>query len=422
MRKTAILTGSTIASAIAVVCSGLLPAHMAVAAPRVSLPPTFLSLSFPTSQSGFVAATKNISFFLLGTQDGGHHWASHKLRFGVDSPVISPTHNESTGGPIEFVDAHDGWIMGYSLIKCQPEAPQGQATCDDGLYATRDGGATWSRQIGLGHSGLIMGFQFLNRMTGWILTSRCRLPVGHVRRYYSGGGMLCGFDKQILGTSDGGRHWIPIHWQLPGIDSFHFNNARFGWAVTGPPPKSQLGSPDCSASVYVTSNGGAAWRKVLPLPDECQTLVSFPNKLTGWVLSSNSETCTSSGCPSVGLRFTRDGGKSWSFREVPKSAWPGTMGFPQEIQFRSPQAGWVSFQLGQSLETAGGIATTTNGGRTWQRSLPCYEVEPGAVAAPGSRFLWLAGAWVNYCAKKRQSGLFRSQNWGLAWNVQHPTM
>lgn len=193
---------------------------------------TYLNVSLPSRDDAFVGAAKGSSFFILETRSSGASWRHFRLRFGIDSPTVSQTGSSEPMSPIQFLNGTTGWIMGYSLTQCQAEAPQDQWTCDDGLYATRDGGQKWVRQIGLGQTGLISGFQFLNPTTGWAITSRCRVPATRAIRRAAGGGMVCGFDQKILHTTNGGRSWRPAgDWPIFSRSTFSIPTLAGRWPV-----------------------------------------------------------------------------------------------------------------------------------------------------------------------------------------------
>jgi photosystem II stability/assembly factor-like uncharacterized protein len=369
---------------------------------------TYLSMSFPSNGTGFVTASRGAAFLLFSTTNGGRSWHHFKLHFGIDVPQIAPGTTEAMMGATEFLDASRGWIAGYSLGHCEAGQPQSQTTCPDGLYTTRMGGKTWTRQLALGVGSNLDGFQMVNRKTGWAMTSQCHLAKAQA---------TCGYQQVVERTKDGGKHWARVRWSVTNVAGFHFLDSKRGWAVTRPP----AGSSACYSAVYVTTTGGRKWARKLRLPSQCQTLAVFPDLSHGWVLSADAASCGTGGCATTQLRRTRDGGHSWVVEQgATKTAWDATSGFPQEMGFSDLRHGWVTFRLGTSLETAGGIAVTTNGALTWKRSLPCYQVEPGAATIRGNAHLWLAGSWVSYCSQAKGSGLFRSADWGRTWQQIWP--
>ncbi|HEV3310635.1 MAG TPA: hypothetical protein VG815_08970, partial [Chloroflexota bacterium] len=190
----------------------------------------------------------------------------------------------------------------------------------------------------------------------------------------------------------------------------------------GPAPDPNTGMQACDSTVSMTQDGGRHWKRVLGLTSECQAIGWFSGAKEGWEASNENAKCDSDGCPTEVLRQTRNGGKSWTMPQgLHSQKWTGMTGFAQELQFASGRRGWITFQLGSSLNTAGGIAATSDAGRTWKRYLPCYEVEPGGVSSVAADTLWLAGTWVSYCSQSRQSGLFRSIDWGVHWQQVRPT-
>jgi photosystem II stability/assembly factor-like uncharacterized protein len=385
--------------------------------PAAATPVSYLSLSFPSRNQGFVAASRGSAFLLLSTSSDGRSWKHFKLGFGIDIPNVSEGDPGAGMRAIQFVSAAVGWIAGYSLTQCLASQPQDQSTCPNALFVTHNGGKSWTQQIALGQPGNLDGFEFVNRTTGWAMTSQCRVAKGQTAALLVAATAQCGYQQVVQNTTDGGKRWSREKWKISNITGFHFRDARNGWAVTRPPS----GSSSCYSAVYVTANGGKKWKRVLRLPSECQALTAFGDAKHGWVLSADSTTCGTGGCANTELRRTRDSGHSWTVEQGAGAApWQGTSGFPQELGFADPKHGWMTFRLGTSLQTQGGIAMTSNGGVSWTRSLPCYAIEPGAAAATGSGGAWLAGSWVSYCSQPKGSGLFHSTNWGKTWRQIWP--
>ena len=106
-----------------------------------------------------MAKDESVSY-LLKTSDGGESWARVDVTRGEDVDI-------KLAG-LRFADAEHGWVYGEQGV----------------LYATSDGGATWSRQrVPTRH--LLLGGAFADAQHGWL----------------SGGGLT------LLRTEDGGENW-----------------------------------------------------------------------------------------------------------------------------------------------------------------------------------------------------------------------
>lgn len=101
------------------------------------------------------------------------------------------------------------------------------------LYATGDRGATWALQGGLP----ALGTPVINAV-----------DRDHV---------FLAYDRSILATSDGGRHWTTVY-PGPGygrISSLSFADPRNGWAV-------MADGPNDTPYLAQTADGGAHWQPV----------------------------------------------------------------------------------------------------------------------------------------------------------------
>jgi photosystem II stability/assembly factor-like uncharacterized protein len=196
--------------------------------------------------------------YLLRTTDGGRSWSRV-------APAASGAEGRLVG--LRFADVLHGWAFGELGT----------------LYATRDGGATWTRQS-VPTRRLLLGAKFLDARRGW----------------------LVGAGGTLLRTEDGGTSWR--EGQLaearavvapsaapkaefaagPRFNAVDFADERRGWAV------GSLGS------IYVTEDGGRTWRAQQSGVTAELRDVKFTNAREGWAV----------GAQGVVLR-TRDGGQTW---------------------------------------------------------------------------------------------------------------
>ncbi len=192
---------------------------------------------FQNQGKGWVMATlsESGSGALFHTTDGGQSWVSHNPPF--------------SGGYIQFLDDTQGFALSG-----EPSGMNKQAVS---LYQTSDGGATWTRSFtnaptdpaandSLPFSGHKNGMAFRDATHGWV--------GGDVPRD--------GF-VYLYATADGGASWTQQALALPtGYESAFISTTApsfFGakdavlpvWMTTG------VGARDLF--IYVTHDGGATW-------------------------------------------------------------------------------------------------------------------------------------------------------------------
>ena len=121
-----------------------------------------------------------------------------------------------------------------------------------------------------------------------------------------------------------------------------------------------------------TSDGGASWRPMAPLPRQVAL-----NKSDGSMSCPTTEICVA---PASGLQLsvTLDGGAHWTIRPVP--APPGSSGaFVEHVSCATAADCVVQVLDGASKDGSSTFLSTTNGGRTWT---PATAVPAGAVSSP----------------------------------------
>jgi photosystem II stability/assembly factor-like uncharacterized protein len=213
------------------------------------------------------------------------------------SPSVTPTPSvralaPAVSGPIQFVDADHGWMVG----------------ADGGIEATGDGGHTWTTV----YSGLstVTQIDFVDAQHGWGVS-----------------------DAGLVRTSDGGTTWDEV--AAPALTSVQFLTALSGWGVQQNP---QL--PTNPGEIVRTNDGGATWSP----PDHtlAANSVCFVNESLGWAAGPH-------GTGAAAFR-TDDGGASWS--EIPAPIPGGDQGWNVTIRCGGAGAWMVATGDGAAGHTA----------------------------------------------------------------------
>jgi photosystem II stability/assembly factor-like uncharacterized protein len=363
-----------------------------------SSPVNYLQVDFTSVSNGVVTAQRGTSFWLETTNDGGTIWTSHRLRFALFAAADASTEPAVFGRTMSFIDSKHGWMAGYNRTSCPSSTPDSK--CELEVLATHNGGSSWSTVLSLPHADSVDSIQMVSKNYGWVISSQCKKVAG-------GESQRCGYNQRIRQTRDGGRTWNQVSWQQGSLTQLAWSDASAAWMAAG----NRTGDLTCAGALYRTTDGGSSWTKKLTLAHQCQIAFAFSGT-AGWVATTTASACTSGGCPEQ-VRVTSNGGKSWTLGsgQPPLQA----EGFLQDAELFDSQHGYLTFALGGSLNTEGGIVTTPDGGKTWSRSYPCYSILPGGASSPSAESLWVAGTWVSYCSQPRGTGLFESTDWGQEW-------
>ncbi len=166
--------------------------------------------------TGCVCAAQN-TVLLSRTQDGGVSWQPQSLPLPSLQAVITtqpPVFFSATEGllPVTFFNGGDTILA---------------------VYATHDGGATWSHSTLLSAAG--SAWDFLTMQQGWVI----------------------GANGSTVGeTSDGGQHWLLINpsANFRNISQLDFVSAQEGWAISAATPAAPV--------LLKTMDGGQTWVQV----------------------------------------------------------------------------------------------------------------------------------------------------------------
>jgi photosystem II stability/assembly factor-like uncharacterized protein len=250
---------------------------------------------------------------------------------------------------LTFVNAQDGWLL---MDEYFGETPQ-----PVWLYRTVDGGRHWSPATTVPSSSTYwpngfchgMDLTFRSANTGW-LTVNCRAQTS------------------IMVSHDGGSTWVPQPLPLPSGD-FHGNPATMtgpqfvggtAFLTVAPAPAAP---PALAPTVLVSQDLGQTWRSLtLPSGAEQYPQISFFTPTDGVLVAAGSQ-------EALGTVFytTGDGGRTWTpVRQGTHFAQLGAT-----IDFTSPQVGfeWTSGDDAQGSAPPSASATTDSG-HTWRSFTP----------------------------------------------------
>lgn len=260
-------------------------------------------------------------------------------------PPPPPPNDPPTGilHGVFFADVDHGWTVG-----------------EEGIWATLDGGVTWTRQ----RSGVFLSrVQFVSTTVGW--------AVGEA--------------GTILSSANGGATWTA---RPSGTTAFlnglSFVNSTTGWVV------------GAEGTIRKTTDGGATWTPQDGGTTESLGAVSFVSPLRGWI-----------GGFGV-ILSTVDGGATWTSQSTEftaQSGFPAT-GYIIDARFMSDTRGTM---VGNA-RTGDILWTTSDGGLTWDRnntSPPPYAMIGVAFGSAG--FLCAVGTWGNIAT---------SSDGGFTWTLQ----
>ena len=200
---------------------------------------TLRDVYFADQYSGWLVAERDMfklktndeaRSYLLATADGGLTWRQINLE-GIDA-------NARLVRAV-FTDARNGWVFGETGV----------------VFATRDGGAHWTRQP-LPTKHLLLGGAFVDYTRGW----------------------LVGAGATILQTKDGGNTWQRGDVREGAGVRFtatSFVGDRLGWAV------------GAAGRIFTTSDGGRTWFAQRSNVQSDLFDVKFVSAAEGWASGSD---------------------------------------------------------------------------------------------------------------------------------------
>jgi photosystem II stability/assembly factor-like uncharacterized protein len=272
--------------------------------------------------------------------------------------------NGVKGGNADFVlDADHAWVTQAIGAGGQPGATALV------IFATADGGQTWS-QASVPMSGAATESDrlgFLDALHGWLVTDSGSTTFDKTNTSL----ITQPITRAVYGTTDGGHTWALVTTAHEGdgstfgtyalncyMNGLTFSSLSDGWLTWDSGCSIGKGNPPSIAAVkpqvVVTHDGGRTWQPAaLPSAGSVNdlTCTAYPP-----VFSSSSGVlpidCGGISGPGLsGVYATTNGGRSWSFRQLPF--------FSQRLDFVDANSGWTFAGNGASLYR------TTDGGSHW---------------------------------------------------------
>lgn len=290
-------------------------------------------------QDGIVVGMGGVPLFR--TTDAGAHW--QRL-------TLPPMLQAESSNPIYFRSPTEGWIMGfvpqtYSDAAC---APGGCPLM--GLFHTSDGGKSWSETATLKPLELFPGgrmpgqLEFSDALNGWLV-----------------GGDVSANQGALYATHDGGRTWSAVRLTVPALgqnqsamvnQAPHFFNSRDGvliiqTAEACQPPACSSAQVPPSAFLYKTNDGGEHWTAPAPLPvgDFGPGGIFYLDPDHYWLVAGST------------VASSIDGGQHWSLHQNAVSP----QLFLSQPDFQSVDAGWAVAISATQLRATQLVYTTDGG-------------------------------------------------------------
>src|ERR1035437_9692021 len=237
--------------------------------------------------------------------DQMHGWLVAELCYSGDSGVFATSDGGKSWSlqyrtPLSleapfFTDLNHGWIAANDCTW-----PADARPCSGSLLRTVDGGHSWT--VDRMPNPVLQDLEFVNPTRGWAIGSNCSLPDNRC---------LTG----LLATRDAGRSWQDVSPDHRAVSAVAFVDEKYGWIVACAAGSSGDIPPPCTGQqVLATTDGGNSWTRQFNLPDSPEPFhayASFVDRQSGWILATRSGACTMGGCWGP-LYHTSDGGLTWN--------------------------------------------------------------------------------------------------------------
>lgn len=295
-----------------------------------------LGIAFATASDGWLATLgstdpRSTTFDVWRTTDGGRTWQNASVPEGAN--------RSTTMGNVVFS------ILDPEHLFLLVEGGMADGWVSD-LYASADGGRTWSPDRVTGPNGVTGALSFADEADGVI----------------AGGAP----GNRLFATADAGRSWERVAYPVPsGADPAFttFRSAPRFFDATAGALVATYGNSEgpTSLGVLVTHDAGAGWSLASSVPETStnDVPVAFLSR-TQWVAVLGDALLT-----------TSDAGATWTRRPT-----VGLPAGPQSIQFTDAQHAWalvpMSVCLGFKTDCSNGVGlyATADGGAIWNALWP----------------------------------------------------
>jgi photosystem II stability/assembly factor-like uncharacterized protein len=365
---------------------------------QMSTPSTGWALYFAGNPSSAPLGTPTL---LARTTDGARTW--------TDVTPAAAVGLLSTTNASQVLDAVNAEVA-YIAVTASSSGSQLGTTR---VFATSDGGQTWTESAPLSGNGYASQLSFTDSRHGWLL--------------WNEGAAMGRNPVRVYRTTDGGAHWsltaqsppmnsdssagIPVGCDKTGLT---FASAAVGWI-----------SSDCAAGLsgelLVSRDGGVTWeRQQLPVPaslcGDTDCVLTGPEFTdgTGFVTVAAYSGVTT-------LLVTRDLGQTWLSVPLPAGYAHAKYPYPQ-LKFFDPEHG-VLVTAGPQGTIGNVFYTTSDGGQTWAAvSQGVHFTQNGAAVdfvSPLVGFAWVPGTDTQGSSP---APVYETTNSGRTWTAFNPTM
>jgi photosystem II stability/assembly factor-like uncharacterized protein len=319
---------------------------------------------------------------LMGLADGSVGWAANENGLYVTTdqgrrwrtitpPNLAHAFVAEHIGSLDAVGESDLWLV---LIDVPGLVPYSQSTDGsdrgEGIDRSTDGGRTWTFSA---LPGCLQGCG-ANLMVSFVDPEHGFATIGPGE---TGPTML-------FATDDGGATWTPagslpdlgsilVGGPGPG-PQMEFTSTLDGWALTGTRYGYDAQQTSPGGVLYRTVDGGMSWTRVSGLPAKAQYSLPTVFGAESAVVLSNPE-----GLPdrSTSVFVTHNDGRTWTPHRVPISNARLSMKGARGLQFRFAAVGPASWKI----DLGSVLYSTVNAGRTWVRSIPKGRLVSGPVVS-----------------------------------------
>jgi hypothetical protein len=315
-----------------------------------------VTTAFVGESNAWVAAWNEPQGKLLvyRTADGGRTWNTVELALPQGS-LVFPT-------SMSFVEANTGFLM--------VEPDHGMSSTPGMLYATADGGATWTQVANTDTQNLPFGgtIGFSDANTGWLV-----------------GSVASTMEKRLFVTHDGGHAFTEQVLAAPAelgngvvepMAPAKMSSANDGVIVGQFVPESHL-TVEFATIAYTTHDGGNTW--VAGQPIKSLGTAGFADAANGMLWSPDARTIdgTYTGPVTGKLMVTTNGGASWTEIGVDatlKGLLDSGLNITN-INMNTANEGWAWLQSHDASTTK--AIHTTDGGHTWTAPSSEFKVTAG---------------------------------------------